>query len=165
MVPLENDNSPTKLLDQNTRISPAPATEKNPPVDMTFKDVNYGVLVKHSHKEILKNISGVFKSGTMTAILGASGGGKTSLLNVLSGKIKHERNVKLTGEIKANGKTFSNEEFNKFSAYVMQNDVLLETLTAKECLQFAADFKLSGTEEHKRTRVNEVIHALKLTKC
>lgn len=79
-------------------------------------------------------MSGYFEPGTVTAILGASGGGKTSLLNVLSGKIKKGGNVKISGEIKANGKTFSNDIFNRFSAYVMQNDILLETLTAKECL-------------------------------
>ena len=121
---------------------------------MTFKDINYGVVVKNSRKEILKNLSGVFKSGTATAILGASGGGKTSLLNVLSGKIQNAGNVKLSGEIKANGKTFSNDKFNRFSAYVMQNDILLESLTARECIQFAADFKLSGTPEFKAAMVD-----------
>jgi len=59
--------------------------------------------MKNYHKEILKDICGSFKSGTVTAILGASGGGKTSLLNVLSGKIKKGGKVKLSGEIRANG--------------------------------------------------------------
>lgn len=71
----------------------------------------------------------------MTAILGASGGGKTSLLNVLSGKINSSTNhVKLSGEIKANGKILTNDEFNKFSGYVMQNDILIESLTVRECI-------------------------------
>lgn len=90
-------------------------------------------------------MSGVCKSGTVTAILGPSGGGKTSLLNVLSGKIQPNKHISLSGEIMANGRTFSNEEFSKFSGYVMQNDILLENLTVKECLTFAADLKLSGS--------------------
>lgn len=107
-------------------------------------------------------MSGSCKSGSLTAILGASGGGKTSLLNVLSGKVKRSSKVNLSGEVRANGKTFSNDEFNRFSAYVMQNDILLETMTARECIQFAADLKLTGSEEFKKQRVDEVINLLKL---
>jgi len=80
--PAAVDNAVTQNSLHNTN-----AFHSSTPVDLTFKDINYGVVVKHSHKEILKNLSWVFKCGTATAILGASGGGKTSLLNVLSGKI------------------------------------------------------------------------------
>ncbi|EAR87056.1 ABC transporter family protein (macronuclear) [Tetrahymena thermophila SB210] len=139
--------------------------EKNIPVDLTFKNLNYGVDIKGNHRPILKNVSGIFKQGTVTAILGASGGGKTSLLNVLSQKIRPKSGVKVEGDIKANGKTFNNETFNQFSAYVMQNDILLETLTAKECIKFAADFKLEGTEEYKQQKVDQMIKLLKLGKC
>jgi len=92
-----------EIMATEKNLEAKPAAEKGAPVDLTFKNLCYGVDMKNSHKEILKNISGSFKSGTVTAILGASGGGKTSLLNVLSGKIKKGGNVKLSGEIKANG--------------------------------------------------------------
>jgi ABC-type multidrug transport system ATPase subunit len=36
-------------------------------------------------KTILHQISGSFKSGQLTAILGPSGAGKTSLMNILAG--------------------------------------------------------------------------------
>lgn len=77
-------NGTEKNLDN---ISKQSAPKKDIPVDLTFKNLCYGVEVKKQNREILKNLSGTFKSGTVTAILGASGGGKTSLLNVLSGKI------------------------------------------------------------------------------
>ena len=41
---------------------------------------------------------------TMTYIMGASGSGKTSLLNLLSDRVRVLKNVTLTGEIKFNDK-------------------------------------------------------------
>ncbi len=42
-------------------------------------------------------MTGVCKTQTVTAILGPSGGGKTSLLNVLSGKVKNTKKTKVEG--------------------------------------------------------------------
>jgi ABC-type multidrug transport system ATPase subunit len=42
---------------------------------------------KYKDKEILKNVSGIFKAGKINAIMGASGAGKTTLLNVLACRI------------------------------------------------------------------------------
>ncbi|KAL4475161.1 hypothetical protein ABPG74_001857 [Tetrahymena malaccensis] len=135
------------------------------PVDISFKNIQYSVQVGKTQRDILKDLSGFCQSGTVTAILGASGGGKTSLLNVLSGKIVNGGKVTLKGQIMANGHVFSNEQFNRFSAYVMQDDILVSSLTVRECIQFAADLKLSGTNEYKQQKVNEMISLLKLTKC
>lgn len=89
------------------------------------------------------------RSGEVTAILGPSGGGKTSMLNILSGKIVDGKNISLTGTIMANGKTFHNDDFTKFSGYVMQNDILLDFFTVREAITFAANLKVNGTEEEK----------------
>jgi ATP-binding cassette subfamily G (WHITE) protein 2 len=34
----------------------------------------------------------------------------------------------------------------QFSAYVQQDDVLFQTLTVRECLEFAAKLKMSGSK-------------------
>ena len=47
----------------------------------------------------------------------------------------------------------------------MQNDVLLETMTVKECFQFAANLKTKGTEEQKEAKVAEIIKGLRLERC
>lgn len=70
-------------------------------VDFRFRDVRFSVEVskakaaimgeKAGVKEILKGVSGAVESGQILAIVGASGAGKTSLLDVLVGKVPPRR--------------------------------------------------------------------------
>jgi ATP-binding cassette, subfamily G (WHITE), eye pigment precursor transporter len=76
-------------------------------------------------------VSGIFKAGEVTAIMGASGAGKTTLLNVLACRVPSKH---LEGKIKANDTEYNFEVFGDFANYVMQNDVLLQTLTVRETL-------------------------------
>ena len=54
------------------------------PFRVTWKDLNYKVRFKGKEKTILNGVSGFFDSGKITAIMGPSGGGKSSLLGCLS---------------------------------------------------------------------------------
>lgn len=78
--------------------------------------------------------------------MGASGAGKTTLLNVLAGRISLTNQQ---GEIRANELEYNYEVFGDFANYVMQNDVLMQTLTVRETLRFAADLKLNVSSEKK----------------
>jgi ABC-type multidrug transport system ATPase subunit len=112
------------------------------PIDVTFRNISYTVKIEDKSKEqsslpffkqytektILNNLSGIFKSGQVTAIMGASGAGKTTLLNAISCRIQ-EKNVQ--GVRAANGQPFSYENFGDFANYVMQQDVLMETMTVR----------------------------------
>lgn len=82
-------------------------------------------------KQLIKGVSGIFKSGQVTAIMGASGAGKTTLLNVLSCRVSGKS---LSGRLYANGKEYGYENFGDFANYVMQSDVLMQTLTVRETL-------------------------------
>ena len=118
---------------------------------------------KPTTKTILDDVSARMPSGSLTAIIGASGSGKTSMLNVMSQRISDSR-------LKQSGRTLYNGNQNLSSvrsAYVMQQDVLLPTLTVRETLQYSADLRLPPptTAEERRTIVEEVILELGLKEC
>ena len=79
------------------------------------------------NKEILKGVSGIFRAGQVTAIMGASGAGKTTLLNILSCRISPEKG----GKLYANNLEYNYKTFGDFANYVMQADVLMQTLTVR----------------------------------
>jgi ABC-type multidrug transport system ATPase subunit len=93
------------------------------------------------------------------------GAGKTTLLNFLSGR-EISSNLRKTGVIAVNGRDKdSMTNFSAYSAYVQQDDILFQTMTVRECLEFAARLKLPGTEEQKINRVDHLLKSLKLLKC
>lgn len=55
-------------------------------VNLTFKDVHYTVKASTSneHLELLKGIDGYLEAGKMTALMGSSGAGKTTLVSEMS---------------------------------------------------------------------------------
>ena len=104
-------------------------------MQMSFRHLDLRAKMKdESVKPILKDISGQFSHGEFTAILGPSGSGKTTLLNFLSGRL-FSSNFMINSEVKMNSKTiYSIEKYNHLIAYVMQDDILNEHFTVKECL-------------------------------
>lgn len=133
-------------------------------------------------KKILKNISADFPAGTLTAIIGGSGGGKvrfdfhkpprdlisclypqTTFLNVLSHRMRGS-NLTITGSTRYND---SPDLLTVTSAYVTQTNVLLPSLTVRETLLYAASLRLpSSTDSQQRNQlVEEIILELGLKEC
>lgn len=114
-------------------------------------------------KTILDGISADMPAGSLTAILGGSGSGKTTLLNTISHRISR-KNMDVFGTVTFSG----NEDPNSVrSAYVMQEDILLPTLTVRETLKYAVDLRLphNSTKEEREAVVEETVLELGLKDC
>ena len=133
------------------------------PVSFAFKDLCYSVVLPGGHElELLRNVTGFFEPGTVTALMGSSGAGKTTLLDVLSGR-KTSGVVK--GGIFVNGYPKSEKHFRRNMGYVEQFDSLSPRDTAKEAITFSAALRLpNGTTKDQRNNwVDTILIMLELT--
>jgi ABC-type multidrug transport system ATPase subunit len=111
-------------------------------------------------KTVLDDVSGVANPGQLLSVMGPSGGGKTSVLNVLAGRINPAK-----GSVLLNGQKLP-KNFNRIAAYVMQDDLLAEMLTPRELFNFAASLRLSAaTAAERYSRVEYLIKTLGLSRC
>lgn len=140
------------------------------PVNIMWEHVSLRVPAKGSKtkKAVLTDVSGHVQAGQVSAIMGASGCGKTSLLNVLAGRVQTVKGGELTGRLLTNGQTREEGEFKRVAGYVTQDDALYACLTVYETLKLAAFFKLGnrlGSGKALEEYVTTVINDLGLKKC
>ncbi|KXJ90620.1 P-loop containing nucleoside triphosphate hydrolase protein [Microdochium bolleyi] len=114
-------------------------------------------------KQLLSSVNASFKPGTLTAIIGGSGSGKTTALNTIAERVASSR-LSQSGTIAFNGVEGVHHVRH---AYVLQQDILLPTLTVRETLLYAARLRLPSPATHDdRVRVvEEVIRELGLKEC
>lgn len=92
----------------------------------------------------------------MTAVMGASGAGKSSLLNILSGRQQSTRVIAIEADIFLDDYTVdpTNMAIRRSIAFVAQDDSLLATSTPREAIRFSAKMRLP------RTTTNEELDEL-----
>jgi ABC-type multidrug transport system ATPase subunit len=147
------------------------------PVDVTpallaWQDITFSVQEKKKgkgvvEKTILDRVSGFAAPGTLTAVLGASGSGKSSLLSALAERLPRAKTAKLTGELSVNGFSVDDADtYRSNCAYVLQQEALYPYSTVRETLEFSARLRLGAdlSLKEKRRRADEVAQVLGLSK-
>lgn len=104
------------------------------------------------------------KSGKLVGIMGGSGVGKSTLLNILNGNLKPQK-----GEILINGYDLYNEKekekLNGVIGFIPQDDLLMEDLTVFQNLYYNAKLCLNDYDDKKiREIVDQVLIDLDLHK-
>eukprot|EP00924_Labyrinthula_sp_SR-Ha-C_P001240 maker-scaffold_7-snap-gene-18.45-mRNA-1 protein AED:0.02 eAED:0.02 QI:0/0/0/1/1/1/2/0/649 len=129
---------------------------------LEFNNVNYFI----NDKQILNGITGRIDAGEITALMGSSGAGKSSLMNVLAGRVVTGGKKRVEAEIKVNGIVMEPREYRRKVAYVMQDDLLFPTATVRESLDFSARLRLPASiaddDEQRDQIVTDLIESLGL---
>jgi ABC-type lipoprotein export system ATPase subunit len=115
-------------------------------IDICFKDLSLSVKIGNKQSaKVVDGVNGRIRAKTMTAILGGSGAGKTSLLNALCGRAYYGETK---GSILVNGHEARIEEFKDSVGFVPQDDIVYAELTVRENLIFSGKFRLpKGTSD------------------
>ncbi|XP_076166930.1 protein scarlet-like isoform X2 [Ptiloglossa arizonensis] len=100
-------------------------------------------------KQLIENVRGAAKPGDLTAIIGASGAGKSSLMTALA--FRNGPELLVHGDIRANGVPVDSSYMMVHSGYMHQDDIFVETMTVIEHLWFMARMKLD-----ERTRILDI---------
>ncbi|KAH7400176.1 ABC-2 type transporter-domain-containing protein [Cadophora sp. MPI-SDFR-AT-0126] len=123
-----------------------------------WKDICFDIKIKKEDRRILNHVDGWVKPGTLTALMGPSGAGKTSLLDVLATR---DTFGVVSGEALVDGRP-RDISFQRKTGYAQQADVHLETMSVREALRFNAILcQPAGLDKsEKLAYVEEVIHLL-----
>eukprot|EP00252_Welwitschia_mirabilis_P000940 TRINITY_DN10929_c0_g1_i1.p1 TRINITY_DN10929_c0_g1~~TRINITY_DN10929_c0_g1_i1.p1 ORF type:complete len:1465 (-),score=160.32 TRINITY_DN10929_c0_g1_i1:229-4623(-) len=137
------------------------------PLAMAFDKVNYYVDmpsemrmqgVEESRLRLLTDVSGSFRPGVLTALMGVSGAGKTTLMDVLAGR---KTGGYIEGSISISGFPKNQETFARVSGYCEQNDIHSPFVTVYESLVYSAWLRLSP-EVDKPSRMKFVEEVMEL---
>lgn len=147
-------------------VEAAPKTKKNG-AGMTFEQVGFTLPPKKrggAPIQILEDVSGYFAPGTLTATMGPSGAGKTTFLDIVTGR---KTQGSISGSLLYDGKKATKAFLKRYTAYVEQFDTLLAVLTVRQMLMYQAELKCSRREAlaSKRARVEKLIEELGLSEC
>jgi ATP-binding cassette subfamily G (WHITE) protein 2 len=121
------------------------------PASLYFENLSYTL----NGKKILDGIQGVAHPGQIMAIMGASGAGKTTFLDILARKNKRGS---VEGNFYINGEKVSNADYKSVIGFVDQEDTMLPTLTVHETIMTSALLRLPRGmgRAAKEQRVHEV---------
>ncbi|KAI1821118.1 hypothetical protein F4861DRAFT_533181 [Xylaria intraflava] len=119
----DSDDESTKLMTDHK------------PATLQFENVSYGL----NGKAILSDIRGIAHPGEITAVMGASGAGKTSFLDILARKNKRGH---FSGDFYVNGEKVTDADFKSVMGFVDQEDTMLPTLTVHETILTSALLRL-----------------------
>ncbi|XP_067466626.1 ATP-binding cassette sub-family G member 8 [Thunnus thynnus] len=121
--------------------------------------------IKGNKQTAINKLSLRVRSGQMLAVIGSSGCGKTSLLDIIT--CRDEGGSMTSGQVLINGKPNTPQLVKKNIAHVRQDDRLLPHLTVRETLVFVAKLRLPThfTQAQRDQRVDDVIAELRLRQC
>lgn len=182
-IQLELDDSTDPLMDseqeRQSNLFKSIMMSGFTPCSLAFDRISYSVpapMDAAAEKTVLHGIRGAINPGEVLALLGGSGAGKTSLLDILA---KRNKSGSVSGRVWVNEKVcvsgwcsftrifyhtqiLADDVFKSVIGYVDQTDTLMETLTVFETVLYSARLRLPHQMplEAKKSRVRETMQEL-----
>jgi len=152
----------TSAAKQEAILEVKPQPEHFTPVTVAFQDLRYFVPDPSNTKEelcLLKGITGFARPGSITALMGASGAGKTTLMDVIANR---KTGGRITGKILLNGYEANELAIRRCTGYCEQMDIHSEASTIREALTFSAFLRQDSgiPDSTKYDTVEEVLTLL-----
>eukprot|EP00550_Attheya_septentrionalis_P002132 CAMPEP_0198291248 /NCGR_PEP_ID=MMETSP1449-20131203/8839_1 /TAXON_ID=420275 /ORGANISM="Attheya septentrionalis, Strain CCMP2084" /LENGTH=615 /DNA_ID=CAMNT_0043989865 /DNA_START=103 /DNA_END=1947 /DNA_ORIENTATION=- len=139
---------------------------------LTWKNINMtlsGDGKKTQDRKLLSDVWGEVPKKEITAIMGPSGAGKTSLLNILAGRASSRGKLHIDADVRLDNYSVNPTklEVRKQIAFVAQDDSLQVTSTPREAIKFSARLRLPrGVTDHSLdVLTNRMLTELGLTHC
>ena len=129
-------------------------------IGLSFEFENLSFQPKGCSQPLLAQVTGEITSGSLWGVMGASGAGKSTFVNVLMGKHSHTG-----GMTKINGSAGVSSKYKKVIGYVPQDDIVLPELTVRENILHSARIRLPSylSDKDIQTHVDLVLKCLKLS--
>ncbi|CAO2839377.1 unnamed protein product [Amaranthus hypochondriacus] len=140
------------------------------PLSLAFNHVSYYVDMPAEMKirgyeedrlQLLRDVSGACRPGILTALVGVSGAGKTTLMDVLAGR---KTGGYIEGSISISGFPKNQSTFARISGYCEQTDIHSPHVTVYESLMYSAWLRLSSDVDTNTRKmfVEEVMELIEL---
>ncbi|DBA01819.1 TPA: hypothetical protein N0F65_002935 [Lagenidium giganteum] len=112
--------------------------------------------------QLLHGVTAHFTPGKMTALMGSSGAGKTTFMDVVAGR---KTGGRIIGDILVNGEPKDPRTFSRISGYCEQMDIHSGGATVLEALEFSARLRLSAavSDADRAEIVQNTMNLLELT--
>ncbi|CAI8614404.1 unnamed protein product [Vicia faba] len=175
-VTINRKSSPTTISNRQETVAETSLSTKRgmvlpfEPHSITFDEVTYSVDMPQEMRNrgvvedklvLLKGVSGAFRPGVLTALMGVTGAGKTTLMDVLAGR---KTGGYISGDIRISGYPKKQETFARISGYCEQSDIHSPHVTVHESLLYSAWLRLSPeiNAESRKNFIEQVMELVEL---
>lgn len=125
--------------------------------NVSIEVINKNANIKSKYVELIKSSCGHVNQGEVLAIMGPSGGGKTTLLNILAGRIPPGSIT--YGEILYKDKPRTSSKWMRQVGYVDQDDIVYGSLSVEDTIKYAGRFR---SNNFSNKRLKELLNDLEL---